>query len=202
MTIQPPDFARTRIVQTATMAFVEHGFDRLTMGRIASLCGLTRRALYHHFSSKEELFRACLQLGDVNALERGDAAAHALLDSGAGAVDVIAGWFDMRFGQVRRRVNDSPHGDALNDLAFRLASDIMIEVWHGTHRTIAALLAELEQRGLLALRKGVTIEVTARLLSDGARGVNQARPPIPNGLIAQRYREMTEAVLYGCAKQP
>jgi AcrR family transcriptional regulator len=201
MTVQPQEFAKSKIVRSATMAFVVHGFDQLTMGKIAALCGLTRRALYHHFSSKEDLFRACIKQGNVNALEQGDVAARALLDSGASALDVIAGWFDVRFGQVRRRVNDSPHGAALNDLAFRLATDIMIEVSYDTNRNIAELLVELERRGLLVLRKDITVERTARLLGDGARGVNQARPPIPNSRIAQHYREMTEAVLYGCALQ-
>jgi AcrR family transcriptional regulator len=202
MTVQPSDFAKTKIVRAAAMAFVTNGFDRQTMGEIAKFCGLSRRALYHHFSNKEELFRACIKLGNVDALEQGDAAARALLDSGASALDVIAGWFDMRFGQVRRRVNASPHGAALNDLAFRLATDIMIEVSYETNRAIAGLLTQLEQRGQLVLREGLSVERTARLLGDGARGVNQARPPIPNNLIAQHYRDMTEAVLYGCATLP
>lgn len=202
MTAHPPDFAKTKVVRAAAMAFVEHGFDGLTMGKIATLCGLSRRALYHHFSSKEELFRACIRLGNVDALEQGDATARALIDSGASALDVLAGWFDMRFGQVRRRVNASAHGAALNDLAFRLATDIMIEVSYETNRAIAGWLTELETRGLLVLRKGLSIERTARLLGDGARGVNQARPPVPNSHIAQYYRDMTEAVLYGCAVMP
>jgi AcrR family transcriptional regulator len=199
MTIQPSDFAKTRIVRAAATAFVANGFDQLTMGEIAKFCGLSRRALYHHFSSKEELFRACIKLGNVDALEQGDVAARALLDDGANAVDLIAGWFDARFGRVRRRINDSPQGAALNEMAFRLATDIMIEVSYETNRALAGWLTELQQRGLLDLRKGVSIERTARLLGDGARGVNQARPPIPNSLIAQHYRDMTEAVLYGCA---
>jgi AcrR family transcriptional regulator len=202
MTVQPSDFAKTKIVRAAAMAFIAQGFDGLTMGEIAKFCGLSRRALYHHFSSKEELFRACIKLGNVDALENGDAAARALFDSGASTLDVIAGWFDMRFGQVRRRVNASPHGAALNELAFRLATDIMIEVSYDTNRAIAGWLTLLEQRGSLALRKDLSIERTARLLGDGARGVNQARPPIPNNLLAQHYRDMTEAVLYGCAASP
>jgi AcrR family transcriptional regulator len=202
MTVQPTDFAKTKIVRAAAMAFVTNGFDRQTMVEIAKFCGLSRRALYHHFSSKEKLFRACIKLGNVDALEQGDAAARALLDSGAGALDVIAGWFDTRFGQFRRRVNTSPHGTALNDLAFRLATDIMIEVSYDTNRAVAGLLAQLEQRGLLALHKGLSVEQAARLLGDGARGVNQARPPIPNNQLAQHYRDMNQAVLYGCAARP
>jgi AcrR family transcriptional regulator len=202
MSIQPLDFAKTKIVRGATVAFAAHGFDKLTMGKIATICGLTRRALYHHFSSKEELFRAVIKLGNVNALEQGELAARALLDNGGSALDVIAGWFDARFGQVRRRVNDSPHGAALNDMAFRLATDIMIEVSYDTNRCLAELMLELERRGLLVLRKDIPLERAARLLSDGARGVNQARPPIPNGELARHYREMTEAVLYGCATPP
>ncbi|HMH65000.1 MAG TPA: helix-turn-helix domain-containing protein [Rhizomicrobium sp.] len=202
MSVQPQEFAKTKIIRGAMAAFVTHGFDRLTMGQIATICGLTRRALYHHFSSKEELFRAVIKLGNVTALGNGEVAARALLDSGASALDVIAGWFDVRFGDVRRRVHDSPHGAALNEMAFRLATDIMIEVSYDTNRNVAELLVELERRGLLVLRKDMPVERAARLLGDGARGVNQARPPIPSSQIARHYREMTEAVLYGCAALP
>ena len=42
-------------------AFLDHGYEQLTMSGLAQVCGLTRRALYHHFSNKEEAFRFVLR---------------------------------------------------------------------------------------------------------------------------------------------
>jgi AcrR family transcriptional regulator len=199
MSLQSLDIAKTKIVRSAGPAFMSLGYEGLTMGQIATFCGLTRRALYHHFSGKDELFRAVVKFNNIVALEQGEAAAQAALARGANALDVISQWLDVRFGEVRRRVGSSPHGEALNAMVFKIAADIMIEVSYDTNRKIAELIRELAGCGRLSLREGFTPERAARLVGDGARGVNQARPPIPNNLIAQHYREMAEAILYGCA---
>ncbi|HEY4078877.1 MAG TPA: helix-turn-helix domain-containing protein [Rhizomicrobium sp.] len=202
MSAQPFDGARTRIVRRANDAFLSHGFSDLTMSQLAEMCGLTRRALYHHFSSKEDVFRAAIRLNNVVAFEEGDTAARTALAQGADAQEVIFHWLDARFGNVRRIIAASPFGRELNETAFRVASDIMIEVSHETNRRLAELISDLCARGLLTLRPGATAEKTGRLIGDGARGVNQARPSIPGGQIAQHYRDITEAILFGCAFKP
>jgi len=81
-------------------------------------------------------------------------------------------------------VIDAPartHGAEMNAMAFKIASDIMIEVSHETQAELVRLLDDLVARGLLRLRPGLTTQETAQLIGDGARGVNQARPPIPAG---------------------
>jgi AcrR family transcriptional regulator len=199
VTFQPFDSGRIKLVHSARLVFLQSGYDAPTMSVLAAGCGLTRRGLYHHFKSKEDLFRALLQVGNVEALEAGDKAAHAMLASGGAALDVIATWLDTRFGTTRRSLGASPHAKELNDTAFRVGTDIMIEVSYASNRALAILIAELQEKKLLRLGPGVTAERAARLVADGARGVNQMRPPIPNSQIAQSYREITEAILYGCA---
>jgi AcrR family transcriptional regulator len=202
MTVQPYDGAKARIVNSARETFVAHGYEHVTMAQLAEACGLTRRGLYHHFSHKEDVYRATLRLGNVEAFERGDQAASVALARGASALDVLSEWLDARFGETRRLVGNSPHGRELNEVAFRVGTDIMIEVSYESNRKLAELIDELCRRGLLKLRSGVTAEKLGRLIGDGARGVNQARPPIPNSLIAQHYRDVTEVILYGCAEPP
>ncbi|HVV28691.1 MAG TPA: helix-turn-helix domain-containing protein [Rhizomicrobium sp.] len=193
------DGARTRIVRRASDAFISHGFSDLTMSQLAGLCGLTRRALYHHFSSKEDVFRAAIRLNNVQAFEEADAAARTALGEGGDALEVIFRWLDIRFGNLRRKVAASPFARELNETAFRVAGDIMVEVSLDTSHRLAELIQELCGRGLLTLRPGVTVEKTARLIADAARGVNMARPPIPVSQIAQHYRDIAEALLFGCA---
>ncbi len=47
-----------RIIRAAKDEFLEYGYDKASMRRIGSRCGLTAAALYRHFDSKESMFDA------------------------------------------------------------------------------------------------------------------------------------------------
>ncbi|MEV8630481.1 ScbR family autoregulator-binding transcription factor [Streptosporangium sp. NPDC051023] len=51
---------RQRILEGAAEVFEEYGYAATTMAVILERCGVTKGALYFHFSSKEELARAIL----------------------------------------------------------------------------------------------------------------------------------------------
>lgn len=50
------DRKREAIVQAATTLFQKHGFDGISMDRVAEAAEVSKRTLYNHFPSKEELF--------------------------------------------------------------------------------------------------------------------------------------------------
>jgi AcrR family transcriptional regulator len=49
---------RERIVAGATVRFLSHGFSRVTMDRLAADLGVSKKTLYQHFGSKEQLLYA------------------------------------------------------------------------------------------------------------------------------------------------
>jgi AcrR family transcriptional regulator len=51
---------RTTILQTAGKCFLDHGYDGTTMSQIAACLGGSKGTLWSYFSSKEELFAACI----------------------------------------------------------------------------------------------------------------------------------------------
>ena len=53
--------AQDRILDAAMLVFRRHGFRRSSIEQAAEEAGLTRQALYHHFESKEALFRAVIE---------------------------------------------------------------------------------------------------------------------------------------------
>jgi AcrR family transcriptional regulator len=194
--------SQLKIAGRARDAFLRHGFDNMTMVTLAKECELTRRGLYHYFSSKEEAFRATIQLENNEGLENGSAAARKVLASKRPtAVDTIVAWLDARYGDARRNISASPFGKEVNDAAFVVCGDVMNEFAVRTHNELADLLQNLEKRKLLRIAKPATPQRIARLLADGARGVNQTRPPLPNDSLARRYREMSAAILYGTTKK-
>jgi AcrR family transcriptional regulator len=48
---------RERILETALDLFIERGYDKTSLREIAERVGVTKAALYYHFSSKEEIIR-------------------------------------------------------------------------------------------------------------------------------------------------
>ncbi|MCG2585794.1 TetR/AcrR family transcriptional regulator [Massilia sp. TS11] len=66
------DRKRQAILDAAVAAFREHGFEATSMDRIAALAGVSKRTVYNHFPSKDELFLAiiqCMMLSKVAAVE-------------------------------------------------------------------------------------------------------------------------------------
>ncbi len=49
---------RAAVIEAATEEFLTHGFGGTSMDRIAETAGVSKRTVYDHFPSKEDLFRA------------------------------------------------------------------------------------------------------------------------------------------------
>ncbi|MBI8988652.1 TetR/AcrR family transcriptional regulator [Corynebacterium meridianum] len=76
-----PGYAREDVLLAAVDAFNAAGYEATSMGALAVRLGVTKSALYHHVSSKEELLREALDralsalggvIDDVRSLEGSD----------------------------------------------------------------------------------------------------------------------------------
>lgn len=61
---------RTRIIGAAEALFYEHGLRSVSVDAIAERAGVTKRTLYYHFESKDELIAAYLAARDTPTVER------------------------------------------------------------------------------------------------------------------------------------
>ncbi|QKC97537.1 TetR/AcrR family transcriptional regulator [Mesorhizobium sp. NZP2298] len=77
---------RKRIVDAATKLFYAEGIGRVSVDAVAEKAGLTKRTLYYHFKSKDDLIAAYLDGRDQPNLRQ------------------MAGWFDAAEGEADRRV--------------------------------------------------------------------------------------------------
>ncbi|WP_137933742.1 TetR/AcrR family transcriptional regulator [Mesorhizobium comanense] len=77
---------RKRIVDAATKLFYAEGIGRVSVDAIAEEAGLTKRTLYYHFKSKDDLIAAYLDGRDQPNLKR------------------MASWFDAAQGGVEHKV--------------------------------------------------------------------------------------------------
>lgn len=91
-----PGYDRDQVLTVAVQLFNEQGYDATSVADLAARLGLTKSALYHHFSSKEELLAIALEtaLSGLEAvletaLAREAPATEQLTDVVAGAVGVL-----------------------------------------------------------------------------------------------------------------
>jgi AcrR family transcriptional regulator len=104
---------RDRIIDAATTVFRRHGFRRSSIEQAAEAAGLTRQALYHHFDSKEALFRAVVERVYQSALAAEIAAAEAREKAGGGLADVLVAQISARLTHLFASLDGSPHVEEL-----------------------------------------------------------------------------------------
>lgn len=56
-----PGYDRDKVIQICVETFNRHGYDATSMGTLASELGISKSAIYHHVSSKEEILEIALQ---------------------------------------------------------------------------------------------------------------------------------------------
>jgi AcrR family transcriptional regulator len=68
--VKESDRIRRQIVAIATDEFVENGYERASMDRIAARAGSTKTTLYRLFASKDDLYKVALQSALAQAVGR------------------------------------------------------------------------------------------------------------------------------------
>jgi AcrR family transcriptional regulator len=104
---------RDRIIDAAMLVFRRHGFRRSSIEQAAEAAGLTRQALYHHFDSKEALFRAVVERVHQNALAAEIAAAEATEKAGFSLADILVAQITARLIHLVASLDGSPHVEEL-----------------------------------------------------------------------------------------
>jgi AcrR family transcriptional regulator len=80
--------SRERILETATRLFIAQGYRGISMREIAEAVGVSKPAIYHHFSDKEALFLAILNR-NVQGLSANIQQAHRSSAHSAAAIESI-----------------------------------------------------------------------------------------------------------------
>ena len=151
-----PGYDQRAILEVAVAAFNEFGYDATSMGVLATRLGLSKSAIYHHFSSKEELLEQALDEaldGLEGVLLEQSAQVGPVIDRLAavlrGAVEVLTSRLPYVTLLLRVRGNTDVERAAL---ARRRAFD----------RSVSALVVEARDEG--SLRGDIDPRIVTRLL--------------------------------------
>lgn len=192
--------SRTRILLGALPLFADRGFAAVSMQDIADAVGMTKAALYYHFSDKEELF------GNVYSFEM-ERIAHELEGLLAGtnelgaALELTARYLlDTRRGDLRRL-----HAD----FSRYVAADRKMALLKGRTHPYSVLRPLLERAKAAGKTRDINVNLVMGLffamvsrqmtMTAHAEAFKDMTPDLSNEEIA---REIANLVLFGVQPTP
>jgi phenylpropionate dioxygenase-like ring-hydroxylating dioxygenase large terminal subunit/AcrR family transcriptional regulator len=166
----PQDSRREQLIAAAITAIGEHGLSNLTLGKVASLAGLTAGMVNFHFESKQDLLQATLEsvAGEYRAIcEQAVAAAgrhpadalmalvRASFDERVAQPDKLAVWYAF-WGESQARndymricgASDQAFYDSVRALVAELAVDAPILDTRAAALGLCGLIDALSQEAL------------------------------------------------------
>jgi AcrR family transcriptional regulator len=167
--------SRERILDAAMEIFARYGYRRASMDQVADAAGLTRQAVYHHFQSKEALFRAAVEALHDGALEAAVAAGVAAEEAGQSLADVLAVQVDAKTRYVFECMEETVHMEELLSQRQLQAGDLNQRVHEQLIALQVATIERMQGQQGLALRKGLSALDLAKSIQFAVRGDNELK---------------------------
>src|ERR1700750_2141639 len=187
-----------RLLDAAMRVFRRHGFRRSSIEQAAEEAGLTRQALYHHFASKEALFRAAIERLYEQALAAEVAAAKAAEETGAGLSDIVIAEIGARLGALFAALEASPHLDEWFSEHLAQARDLYQAYSARFGAEVAATIARVCRARRLELASGVTVEELAHCVEMAIHGAKSAYPSMqPVDAFLKQLETMLRMLIAG-----
>jgi TetR/AcrR family acrAB operon transcriptional repressor len=192
---------RTRILDAAMLVFRRQGFRRSSIEQAADAAGLTRQALYHHFKSKEELFRAVIERLHEEALAAEIAAADAAERAGGSLSDILVASVTAKLGQLAASLDGSPHVEELFSEHLVQARDLYQKYTTAYADLIATTITRVCRKQGLALNAGMTPRDLARCVEMAVNGTKSAYPSMqPPGPFLRDLEMMLRTLIAGAVR--
>jgi AcrR family transcriptional regulator len=184
--------AQDRILDAAMRVFRRHGFRRSSIEQAAEEAGLTRQALYHHFDSREALFRAVIERLYEQGLAAEIAAAKAAEEQGLELADILVAEIGARMQTMFASLKDSPHTEELFSEHLAQARDLYQSYSTRFADEIATTIARVCRKRKLTLASGVTARELARCVEMAIHGTKSAYPSM---MPADAFLKQVEIML-------
>jgi len=159
---------RVRILATARQAFISNGYRHVTTSAIAAAAGISKKTLYHHFSSKQALLAGVMRYFRQEASRYVD---NLLADGRLNAIDKIRAILSY-LGRLLAQVN----GPLLADLP-RFAPGVWREMQAFRKHKIETGLEHLFHQGVAQglLREDVPLDILLAMYLHAIQGMINGR---------------------------
>jgi AcrR family transcriptional regulator len=191
---------RERILDSAANVFSQYGYRLASMELVAQECGLTRQALYHHFDSKEALFRAVVEAVHENALEAERTAAAREEQAGKGLADIMVAQLQARYRYLFERLKGSAHAEELLSEHQRQTQDLLQRFLSEKFNLIVGTIERVCGANRLALRNGLTPAELGRCIELAAHGFGLRK--VDEGALGDLERSIRLLIAGAVAETP
>ena len=162
---------RRAVLDAARTLFGSRGYAQTSVDEIASAARVTKGAVYHHFASKEALFRAVYVEVEVDAQARAGAAMRPEAPAVDQIVAVIQGYLDAALDEEIKRIT-------LIDGPALLGLEPDVPELQTAHENVAAFLAAAIARGeLVDVDPDVLAHLVGGLTLQGGLLIARAEDP-------------------------
>jgi TetR/AcrR family acrAB operon transcriptional repressor len=167
--------SRERILDAAMEVFAQFGYRRASMDQVAGAAGLTRQAVYHHFKSKRDLFRAAVEA--FHAQSHAVAVAAGLKGEAAGAslAEIIADQIDARMRYVLECLEEASQPAELLSERQSQARDLIQSFTEQSARLYIETIERVCQARQLVLREDMTAADLARYVQIAVSGFDDLK---------------------------
>ena len=195
--------ARTRILDAAMLVFRRHGFRRSSIEQAAEAAGLTRQALYHHFKSKEALFRAVIERLHQSALAAEIEAAGAAEKAGGSLADILVASVSAKLSYFAASLDGSPHVEELFSEHLVQARDLYQKYSAAYAEQLAATIARVCRKQGITLNAGMTPRDFARCVEMAVNGTKSVYPAMqPADAFLKDLEIMLRTLVAGAVASP
>ena len=167
---------KTRILDATMLVFRRHGFRRSSIEQVAEAAGLTRQALYHHFESKEALFRAVIARVHETAIAAEEAAINDAEKAGLGFADILVAGMTARMRAMIGSFDGSPHIEELYSEHLVHGRDLYQKYATVYAERLIATITRVARKQKLALPQGLSPTEFARLVEMAVHGSKSQHP--------------------------
>jgi TetR/AcrR family acrAB operon transcriptional repressor len=188
---------RDRILDAAMLVFRRQGFRRSSIEQAAEAAGLTRQALYHHFKSKEALFRAVIERLHENALAAEIATGEATEKAGGSLAEILIAEITARIRELIAPLEGSPHVEELFSEHLVQARDLYQKYAVHYAKQLTTTIQRACRRENLVLN-GMTASEFARCIEMAFNGTKSAYPSMqPADALLRDFSVMVRTLVAG-----
>ena len=118
------DERRRRLLELGTELFARHGYEELSMARIAREAGISKALLYHYFPSKQAYFAATLEQAAAELAEATTPDPEKPpVEQLAGSLDAYLGWVERHMGAYDKLIRSVGAVPEVRELVERVRAE-------------------------------------------------------------------------------
>jgi AcrR family transcriptional regulator len=153
------DERRRRLLELGAELFTRHGYDELSMARIAREAGISKALLYHYFPSKQAYFAATLEQAatELAAATQPDPSLTPV-EQLSGSLEAYLGWVERHAGAYEKLITSVGAVPEVRELVERIRRETAERILAGVYPDGAPPKARTAVTGWLWFMDGACLD--------------------------------------------